>query len=188
MSGRSGIDASEASVRDMRTGLLVGVLAAFYLVGVGMTGYALWATRRALQASNWPTTAGKLEVVKLDEVVGTGTGPRNVMPMYRVHVEYSYAVSGRRYHGSRLAFGYSASNDRSFQHALFEKLKGAESVDVRYDPAAPESCTLSAGMSRSLWLAVAFSVFWLLFTLGFTALWLLAARQDAATLQNLSVH
>jgi hypothetical protein len=107
---------------------------------------------------------------------------------WHVQVDYAYTVAGQAYRGSRLAFGYVASNKRQAHAEIYEKLKAAKSVDVRYDPDDPTSSALSYGFHRSIQFILAFAITWLVFTLGFTLLWMLGECSDNVLLKNLSVQ
>jgi hypothetical protein len=88
-------------------------------------------------------------------------------------------VDGTEYHGSRLAYGYQEIHD---------KLKGAKSIEVRYNPTNPASSTLSYGMHRSIKFMFVFAFTWLAFMFGFTWLLWLAFQSDTVLLRNLSVQ
>jgi hypothetical protein len=157
-------------------------ISVFYLVGFGMLGYGLWAARRSTQATDWPTAPGTLTRVDLKtNSDGDGT-------TYQVEVQYTYRVGGDAYTGSRLAFGYTGSGGREAHAAIYEKLKDARSVDVRYDPEDPAASVLSFGIHRSIQLILIFAIVWLVFVVGFTVIWWLAASGDSVLLKNLSVQ
>lgn len=158
-------------------------MSSFYLVGFGVLGYGVWAARRSTQVANWPTTQGNLANVALKENSDSDSGTN-----YEVKVEYTYTVDGQEYHGSRLAFGYGSSSNHQAQTEIYEKLKAAKSVDVRYDPVNPASSALSYGMHVSIRFVLAFAITWLAFVIGFTLLWMLSSGSDKVLLQNLSIH
>src|SRR5258708_5867433 len=114
--------------------IFIGIL---YLVGFGVLGYGLLTARRATAPAGWPTTPGTIANLDLTE------GSDEDSTTYEVKVQYTYTVAGTPYRGSRLAFGYGATSFRDAHAKLYEKLKGAKSVDVRYDPADPASAVLS---------------------------------------------
>jgi hypothetical protein len=163
-------------------GCFAPFISIFFLVGFGLVGFGIWSARRSTEAANWPTTPGTLTNVALDtNSSGDGTS-------YQVQVEYSYMVDGQAYRGYRLAFGYVGSGDRPAHAEIYEKLKAAKTVDVRYDPEDPSTSSLSYGIHRSIQFMLAFGIFWLVFTTGFTLLWLLMSRNDNVLLENLSVR
>jgi hypothetical protein len=157
-------------------------IGAFYLLGVLVLVSGVWAAWRSSQAAGWPTAPGKLTKADLKtESDSDGTN-------YEVQVEYTYQVAGQQYHGSRLAFGYSASSSYETHSQVLDKLKAAHSVDVRYAPGDPATACLSYGIHRSIQCLLAFSLFWIGFTAGFHLLWWLAMGSDSVLLRNLSVH
>lgn len=155
----------------------------FYLVGLGVLGYGVWAARRSTQVANWPITQGNLTNVALKEDSDSDGGTN-----YEVKVEYTYTVDGQAYHSSRLAFGYGLSSNHQAQTEIYEKLKAAKSVDVRYDPVNPASSVLSYGIHRTIRFILAFAITWLAFVIGCTLLWMLSSGSDKTLLQNLSIH
>jgi hypothetical protein len=168
----------------MKTGMgcFAAFISVFYLVGFGLLGYGIWSALRSNQAAHWPTTPGVLTKVELNENSdGDGT-------TYTVQVEYTYAVAGNAYTGSRLAFGYTGSSGREAHEEICARLRAAKSVAVRYDPDDPASSALSFGMHRSIVLVLTFAITWLAFMAGFTLIFWLASRNDSVLLQNLSVQ
>ena len=163
-------------------GCFAAFISIFYAVGFGLLGYGLWSAWRSTEAASWPTTDGTVTKTELKENSdGEGTS-------YQVQVEYSYAVAGNNYHGSRLAFGYAGSSGREAHAEIHEKLKAAKSVTVRYDPADPASSVLSFGVHRSIQLMIIFAITWLAFCFGFTVLVWLTSFSDSVLLENLSVQ
>jgi hypothetical protein len=165
----------------MRGGIgFLTFISVFYFVGFSLLGYGLWSAYRSLRAGDWPSVEGSLTKVELVETHNDGT-------TWKVVPEYSYSVAGQHYDGSRLAYGYAGSNTRETHAQIYEKLKAARSVTVRYDPEDPATSTLSFGLHLSHKLFLAFSITWLAFVVGFTLLWWLISQGDTTLLQNLSV-
>jgi hypothetical protein len=156
------------------------LISVFYVIGFGLLGYGILSSHRSLQAGNWPTVEGAVTKVELVETNNDGT-------TYEVKPEYTYQVGGTQYQGSRVAFGYSGSSEREAHQEIYEKIKNATSVMVRYDPANPANATLSYGFHLSLKMVLAFAITWLGFVIGFSVLWLLASQSDTTLLQNLCV-
>ncbi len=157
-------------------------ISVFYAVGFGLLGYGLWSARRSTQAAAWPTAPGTITHLAVEEHSdGDGTS-------YEVKVKYTYTVDGVAYEGSRPAFGYASSSGREAHEQIHRKLKEAKAVAVRYDPSEPSVSCLSFGLHRSIQIALAFAVTWLLFVIGFTLLFWLFSRHDAVLLENLSVQ
>jgi Protein of unknown function (DUF3592) len=152
----------------------------FFLAGLAILGVGLWGSYRSSRAGGWPTTEGQLTKVELKETRDDGT-------TYQVEVQYTYSVAGNAYSGDRLAFGYSGSSERETHLQIYEKLKAAKTVTVRYDPGDPSVSTLSYGLHLSIKLMLAFALTWLAFTSGFTLLWWLMSQRDVVLFENLSV-
>lgn len=155
----------------------------FYLVGFGMLGASLWNAWRSARAGSWPTTSAKITSVELDRRSDGDGGDA-----YQVNIHYSYEVLGETYEGSRLAFGYGSSSDRDAHWEIYQRLRKAEGVDVRYDPGNPAVSCLSYGIHRSIQICLAFSATWLAFVFGFTLLFWLFSLPDTALLKNLSLR
>jgi hypothetical protein len=152
------------------------------LAGICLLGGALWTVWHAARSANWPTTPGLVTDLTLKENAdASGT-------TYEVHVEYSYTVEGTDYRASRLGFGYWASNDQEVHSKIYEKLKAARTVDVRYDPADPAISVLSFGLHPSVWLILSFAITWLAFVAGFSLIIWWASCSDNLWVQNLSVN
>lgn len=109
-------------------------------------------------------------------------------PTYAVKLQYTYAIDGITYEGSRLAFGYAASSGREAHDEIFQRLKEAKVVSARYDPSNPSVSCLSFGLHRSIQMTLLFAVTWLLFVIGFTLMFWLFSRRDSVLLNNLSVQ
>jgi hypothetical protein len=163
-------------------GLFGLFLLVFYGAGIAMLGYCLWAAWRSSQAASWPTVPGLLTRVELQERQDDeGT-------TYEVKVAYTYSVAGKAYAGNRLAFGYGGSSGCESHRQILDRLKAAETVDVRYNPANPAMSTLSYGWHRSLRFGMAFAFTWIAFTAGFTLIVWIASQPDTVLLDHLSLR
>ena len=158
--------------------LFFGLISAvgFYALGAGR-----WNARRSMRVADWPTTPGTITQISVDEK-SDGDGST-----YKVNVQYTYTVDGVAHEGSRLAFGYDESNDREAHDEIYQKLKDARMVDVRYNPSNPSESCLSFGIHRSIQMTLAFGVMWLAFTSGFALIFWLYFRSDYVLLNNLSI-
>ena len=68
--------------------------------------------------------------------------------MWKVRVCYRYRIADRDHQGSEIAYGYDSSRSREEHQMLFERLRSAERVVVRYDPIRPETAVLSSASGR----------------------------------------
>ncbi len=166
----------------MSTLLFGAFIAIFYVIGFGLLAHGINSARRSSQAATWPTAPAKLTSLEV-HVNEDSDGDT-----YEVRVRYAYKVHGVAYEGSRVAFGYSGSSDREPHDQIYERLKGATAVAVRYDPSAPAESCLSFGLHRSIQFMLVFATSWLLFVIGFTLLFWLFSRPDSVLLNNLSVR
>ena len=157
-------------------------ISVFYIAGFAILGYGVWGAWRSTRAAAWPTTPATLTRLEVEE------NTRSEDSTYEVQVEYTYAVEGVDYQGSRLAFGYCGSNDRPGHDEIHERLKSAKAVSARYDPANPAASCLSFGLHRSILFMLAFGMMWLAFPFGFTVLFWLFMLPDAVLLRNLAVE
>jgi hypothetical protein len=163
-------------------GCVVAFISVFYLAGFWLLGHGVWAAWHSTQARKWPTVPGAVT----HAAVETHRGSKNTT--YDVNVKYTYAVDGVTYAGSRLAFGYVSGSDRERHEKICQKLRGAESVAVRYDPADPSSSVLSVGIHRSIRFRIVFAIVWLALVFAVTyAMWA-ASRHEDELLENLIVQ
>lgn len=164
---------------------ILGVLAA---LGLALLVYILWAAVQATRAGSWPVTPGTITRAAVKESWSPGGGDGGDNTTYEVQVEYTYAVDGAEYRGTRIAFGYTGSNTRAEAQALRDRLAAAESVGVRYNPADPASSTLSHGVHRQLVAGLLFLALWLSFLTLFGLTWHVLSRPDDVLVRNLTVR
>ena len=152
----------------------------FFAVGFGILGYAIYTIRASKVAGTWPTTEGKIircEIKESSDSDGT---------TYETKVEYGYTVAGTNYKGERIAFGYGGSSGRQAHQETADRLIGAKTVVVRYDPADSSRAVLSYGVNRSTLVMLVFGATWTLFVTGFTALWIMMSQSDSGILSTLA--
>ena len=167
----------------MKSMFFTAFISIFYAIGIGILLYALWSAKRSNAAANWPTSNGTITNCILNQA-NDGDGGTT----YEVKVKYNYAVNGQTFSSSRLAFGYAGSSGRNAHQQIYETLRSARSVTVRYDPGDPSNSTLSFGIHRSIRFQFAFAITWLAFVFGFTVIWWVASQNDNVLLQNMIVH
>lgn len=154
-------------------------ISVFFAVGFGVLGYGIRSLLMSNRARTWPTTQGTVESCEMEESSDSDGST------WEAKVKYSYSVGGARYEGERIAFGYSASSGRDAHQEIFDKLSGAESVLVRYDPVDPSDAVLSYGLNRGTVFLLVFGATWLLFVTGFTVLFATSSMSDAGILNTL---
>ena len=158
-------------------------IAVFYLIGFGIVGYGLASMRRSVKAASWPVADGTIEECRL---VSQSEGDGGVT--HEVKVRYRYEVAGVAYSNDKLAFGYSANSASKGSKEIHRRLQAAETVEVRYDPADPQSAVLSYGVHRSIQFVLVFGFTWLAFIVGFSIILWLSSRGDTVMLENLVTH
>ena len=164
-------------------GCFTAFISVFYVIGFASLGYSFWAARKSTQAAAWPCVPGAISSLSLhDDNDGDSS-------TYTVKVQYTYAVGGVAYEGSRLAFGYGGSSGKEPHDEIHRKLKASNTVAVRYDPSEPEVSCLSYGLHRSIVIGLVFSTVGLIFLAGLTfVVWLVSRSSDRVLLDNLAVQ
>lgn len=119
--------------------LYLGILLALGLGGLAGGGWLFHRVRTLGKASlSWPSVAG---VVKSNEIQSFKTkGGKQFM----AKIGYSYDVDGTTYAGDRLRFGHYAGALAAAEADAAKYAVGAP-VEVRYDPAKPQTSVLEAG-------------------------------------------
>jgi Protein of unknown function (DUF3592) len=168
------------------TWFFAAFMSVFYVAGLGIIGYALWCVQRSAQAAAWPTTAATDWRLQADERASQDR--RGQSNIYEVKIQYSYAVEGVNYEGTRLAFGYAGSNRPAPHGDIHRKLEAAKGIDVRYNPKDPSESCLSFGLHRSVQFMLCFGASILIFAVAFTLMSWLSTLPDNVLLSNLSVR
>ncbi len=116
----------EARVQGM---LVVGLCAAFSLIGLLMMMQGSARIREARQVEGWHTASG------LVETSDVYAAPGSQGEQWRPHVSYSYAVGGRLIHSTRIAMSKPRPEDRREKVlAWLSRYPVGGSVTVHYDP------------------------------------------------------
>lgn len=161
--------------------LFIIFISIFYIVGFAILGSGINSLNQAKAAKNWPTTVANLQDVALiTDNDSDGT-------TYQVQAKYVYRVHGVSYEGDNISFGYNAGSGRVAHQQIYDKLKSAKKIEVRFNPDQPSQSTLAYGASRSHFIMLTFGATWLLFTIGFTTLFFLFGQNDASLLSRLVV-
>lgn len=167
----------------MNIGCSVIALGFFYMLGFALLFCGLRNAQRSTEAASWPATPGTL--THLTEHTAPSEEGDDA---YAVKVRYIYSVAGKAYEGSCLAFGYMATSNHDVHAAIYQKLKEAKTIDVRYDPSDPGQCWLSYGVHRSIQITLVFASFLLIVVTCFALLSILFAREDHVLLDHLQVR
>jgi len=133
----------------------LGVLA-LVIGGFGLAVLAIVASslREATAMKRWPTAEGRVLSAKVEEYresVSRGAGgPRARMTLYRPVLLYEYRVTGKRFHGTRVA--QSPGLDRGvpeFAAKVVERYPIGSTVAVRYNPKRPDESVLEPRVPAS---------------------------------------
>lgn len=173
--------ASAPSSKLVKRAILV-LLVIGAICGLGPLAFSAWTGYRSVRAADWPVAIGDVREVELV----SGGRPRG--SVQSVRVLYGYQVAGKRYSGTTVAFGYSSSSDYATHAELYEKLKHARSVGVRYNPTDPADACLACGWHHSHQSLGLFGAIWIVWIGGFIWVVQLDSRGDARLLQNLVTY
>lgn len=119
------------------------------ITGFLFSGFCIWllmhglrSYKKALDSLHWPGTRGEISKLEL-------WGKRNingqVQDAEKLSVDYHFAVNGKTFQGSRLAF-YTLMYPETVNFANANPAKSH--ITVYYDPNNPDNCVLIPG-SRS---------------------------------------
>ncbi len=168
----------------MKVGLLIALV--FLTLAVGTGAVLLWSgftsLKRAMDAENWPTTFAQVKRVELKEETDSENSRT-----YAVEVEYTYQVGGHTYNGNTLNDGYSGSSGYEQHRKLFEKIRSAKTLEVRFNPEKPQESSIAYGLSRSHYISLSFSITWSLGIIGFIAIFLAFQSSDDRLLSRIKV-
>jgi hypothetical protein len=142
------------------------IVALLLAAGTVILGFTAVSGTRSILAARWPVSVAT--IVKCSQEFYVSGRSNNQY----VRVAYTYSVGGRLLQGSRLAFGYAGNKFSDEDDRIFETLRMAQKVKVRYKPANPSVSTLSCGFHRSLRFGAGFSIAWFSFIIEFWNGWL----------------
>ena len=131
----------------------------FILLGLGMLAYGIYSFLRGREALSWPSVKGKLIYCELTSDSDDGS------TTWKVEVRYTYRAAGKEHEGTRIAFGYSGSNAKSYHRNVYTRLKSVSEPTVYYQPQDPADCVLEPGFNRATLGWFVFSALWLIFTI-----------------------
>jgi hypothetical protein len=160
----------------MMVNIVLAVLGSLSVIGGLGAFYWFQRTRRfSQQCREWPSARGKVVVSEVRETDTTDNDGKTDTT-YSPRIEYEYAVGSETHRGSRIQFGgpWGGSEAGALRYVQRYPL-GAE-VEVAYDPAAPERCTLERETPRSSFVGIAVLTSFLL-GLGALLVWLAFVAQ-----------
>ncbi|WP_394561815.1 DUF3592 domain-containing protein [Aquipseudomonas alcaligenes] len=161
--------------------IMMVMMAVFAGVGIMLLWSGISSLKKSIDAEDWPTTYAEVQRVELTEDSDSdGT-------TYKVEVEYSYQVGGQAYSGNIISSGYSGSSGQEPHLQVYEKIKSAKVVEIRYNPKVPEESAIAYGVTRSNLIHMAFAVTWSLFVAGFISILLAFQGGDERLLSRIKI-
>lgn len=91
------------------------------------------------------------------------------------------------YENNQIAYGYSGDGRYEYNRQIYDRLKLAKSVRVRYDPADPSRATLACGVTRDAVGIILLGVAFFSMPAGMAAVLVLLSRRETALLSSLVV-
>jgi hypothetical protein len=119
----------------------------FLIAGIVMHVAGRRLEQQARRAAHWPTVDGALvrcEVVERPAIRGDSPSSWDLV------VEYSYAVHGVTYRGTRYGFGFDGGVDEDRYRAAAQKLAALPVVRVHDDPRHPREAVLDTTVPTAL--------------------------------------
>lgn len=157
------------------------IFSAIYLTCLFFIIRSIIMTRHSISALKWPTTTG---VVHFCELVEKSDMEGNKKQKHKV--SYTYSVDGTEYTGDRAAFAYANLTNTK---QLYDALKDAHTVLVRYNPKDHSVATLTCGLIKSNILMIVLSSVMIWILLGVNLLfWIVSVTSDAPLLTNLVIN
>lgn len=114
----------------------------FSVVGLLVWLSAMRMVRKSRVIAAWPTVEARLTGCELEAKGETSS---------QVLVGYHYKVQGREYDGDKIHPEYFPSGDDCHQE-LYDRLQGAEVVEVYYNKSDPSEAYLVAGSYNMPWI------------------------------------
>lgn len=135
---------------------MTGALAEFHRVYVGLAiaggGFLTWCLRlfqRARASCAWPATDGRILSSQAQNFSRTGAA---------ILVYYEYSVDGQPYTGKRLRFAPPMSLSDDAAQANLLNYRPGTSIQIHYNPVAPDDSVVEPGVAPYLWYCIAGSV------------------------------
>jgi hypothetical protein len=130
----------------MQLGYVFAGISALVLLA-GLLSIRLGRKNRKLAeaSASWASTTGKVVALGIDERERETNN--SSYTVYQPRIEYAYEVGGAAYAGKRLRFGNSECTTMSAAQKLLAGYAVGQAVTVFYDPADPQSATLSTSTS-----------------------------------------
>lgn len=112
---------------------------------------ALSALLRARDSQKWPSVQGVLEHawVETREYTQSVSHNQRFRVSYFPQVRYRYTVAGQTYEGGRINIGAQVGSSKRDAERILAPYPPGSTVEVFYDPAAPENAVLERGINKT---------------------------------------
>lgn len=115
----------------------------FGLAGIAVVAITASNLREAARSRSWPVTKGRISRSELETVrLSPGARRGATVTAYRPLIEYEYRVDGRDYHSQCVRLGATRATTAERAGAELAAFAVGSTVEVHYDPHAPERAML----------------------------------------------
>jgi hypothetical protein len=121
---------------------LIGLLALFMLIGVGLSCWGLIVLANARASAGWTAVEGVIVSSALEHDRDAEGGDS-----WEPKVTYEYPAGGRQQVGVTINFGENSYDDQEEAQAILDRYPTGQAVQVYYDPDAPGRSVLEPGVS-----------------------------------------
>jgi hypothetical protein len=132
----------------------------FALAGIAVVAITASNLREAARSRSWPVTHGRISRSELETVrLSPGAKRGATVTAYRPLVEYEYRVDGHDYRSRRVRLGATRATTEERAGAELVSFVLGSTVEVHYDPAAPEQALLQTRVGLLAYTAMIALVF-----------------------------
>ncbi|MBF0226424.1 MAG: DUF3592 domain-containing protein [Desulfobacterales bacterium] len=96
---------------------------------------------KARRSEFWPKTSATIKHCAIVE-------DYDEAPTFQTTISYSYTINKTQYDGYQIYDGYQATGSYEPHKAIYEYLKDAQTVEVRYNPSNPSDSVIAYGLSK----------------------------------------
>lgn len=135
------------------------------LIGIGLFVLAMVSLHRARNSAFWRYTNGRILSAKIEQSERNSSS-QGKETRYTPKISYTYSVNDQEYISGRIKImtDYSSASINAVRE-IIQKYRPGSEVIVYYNPAKPKRAVLEKGVSKDIYILLAFSVIILLGTL-----------------------
>lgn len=126
-----------------------GIFLGVGIAGAGFFARFMWLFQRARASRAWPATEGRILSSQAQKMPRGGGA---------ILVYYEYSVDGRAYTGKRLRFAPATGLSFDAVQAELLNYRPGSSIEIHYNPAAPNDAVVETGVVPYLGYCIAGSV------------------------------